>query len=53
MHLEPLKGRETMSLRTPTPPGYGNSTRSLTLEAIKVALTKDRTGKQRNFKYEN
>jgi len=32
-----------MSLRTPTPPGYGNSTRSLTLEAIEVALTKDQT----------
>jgi len=30
-----------MSLRTPTPPGYGNSTRSLTLEAIEVALAKD------------
>jgi len=26
------------------PPGYVNSTRSLTLEAIEVALTKDQTG---------
>jgi len=26
------------------PPGYGNSTRSLTLEAIEVASTKDHTG---------
>ena len=33
-------GRETMSLRTPTPLGYGNSTRFLTLEAIETALNK-------------
>jgi len=26
------------------PPGYGNSTRSLTLGAIEVALTKDQLG---------
>jgi len=29
-----------MSLRTPTPPGYGNSTRFLTLEAIEVVVNK-------------
>jgi len=33
-----------MSLKTPTPPGYGNSTHFLTLEAIEVTLTKDQTG---------
>jgi len=26
------------------PPGYGNSTHSLTLEAIEVTLAKDQTG---------
>jgi hypothetical protein len=33
-----------MSLRTPTPLGYGTFTRFLTLEVIKVALTKDQMG---------
>jgi len=28
------------SLRTPTPPGYGNSTCSLTPKAIEIALNK-------------
>jgi hypothetical protein len=33
-----------MAAAATTAPSYGNSTRSLTLKAIEVALTKDQTG---------